>query len=769
MTFFRLLLTLLLLLFPLQAMAEEGRFVPRKLAALYDGRYEHNIRENMIHRLLEMPANRLGYTIDYHDIREPLPELDSNVQGIIIWFHYDPVPQQAEYIAWMANQLRHGKRLVVLESTGISTTSSLDETSLEYIRYINERLGFRDIGTWHPLTHRSRVIQRNPKIVDFERRVQSPLPSFTQTVATSSGESHLRLAIGPHAPVEYADVVVTGPQGGYATSGYVYHEQEVNGNFVTAWYINPFNFLKLSLSPDYAPVPDVTTQFGRRIFYSHIDGDGWNNRTHIEKYRNPAAFSSKVILEEVLRPYADFGFSVGVVAGDMTDECFGSEASRAVARDTLALPNVEAASHTYTHPLYWQFFEDYTPEKEAAYSAGYPKPAGLFAQDFGSLLKQNSHSHQHDGMAKPKPLADAAMIQNIDAVYEAELKAMYDTPRSYNCLPFDEDIEILKAAEVINGLAPEGKKVQLLQWSGNTSPYERFLQKTREAGFYNINGGESRYDAEYPSYSTLYPIGISIGNERQIYSTASNENTYTNLWSERFYGYRYLIDTVRHTEHPMRVAPFNVYFHSYSGERRASLRALQEIMEYARKQELIPLFTSVYAAIANGFYTTRIETLGRHHWRIHDRGALQTLRVPKAVGLSVDTTRSHGVLGQRMWQENLYIFLNPSVDKPEIMLIQKPSEVIPASMMLTSSRWNILAAERLSATELRLRMQGFGNGEMRWRVPKDGTYEATAAPEGGTPTSYVTTSENNSLHLVINGVDAYTPMDVHITLKKTAQ
>lgn len=767
MTVFRLLLTVILLLFPLQSMAEEGAFIPRKLVALYDGRYEHNIRGNTIHRFLEMPANRLGLNIVYHDIREPLPELGADVHGIVIWFHRDPIPQLPDYVAWLAQNLRQGKKLLVMENIGIGRTDALDEKSMEHIRYINERLGFRDTGAWHPLTHRSSIMERNVKVMDFERRLQVPLPSFAQTVTTSAGESHLRLAIGPHAPGEYADVVVTGPQGGYAAPGYVYHEQDVNDNTVTAWYINPFNFLKQALDPDIYPVPDVTTHNGRRIFYSHIDGDGWNNRTHIEKYRASSAFASKVILEEVLKPYADFGFSVGVVAGDVADNCFGSEASRAVVRETLALPNVEVASHTYTHPLYWQFFENYTVEKEAAYANVYPKPAGLFKQDFGALLGSGAQSHRHG--KKPDLQEEAVMIEDINSVHEAELKAMYDTPRSYNCLPFDEDTEILKAAEVIESLAPEGKKIRLMQWSGNTSPYERFLRKTREAGFYNINGGESRYDAEYPSYSTLYPIGINIGEERQIYSTASNENTYTNLWSERFYGYRYLIDTVRHTEHPMRVAPFNVYFHSYSGERRASLHALQEIMDYARKQEVIPLLTSDYAAIANGFYTTRIETLGRYHWRIHDRGALQTLRVPQAVGLSVDTARSHGVLGQRMWQENLYIFLNPSVDKPEIMLIQKPSEVVPASMMLTSSRWNILAAERLSPTELRLRMQGFGNGEMRWRVPQDGTYEATAAPAEGTPTSYITTSENNSLHLVINGVDAYTPMDVHITLKKTAQ
>jgi len=33
------------------------------------------------------------------------------------------------------------------------------------------------------------------------------------------------------------------------------------------------------------PVPDVTTLDGRRMYFSHIDGDGWNNISEIEGYR----------------------------------------------------------------------------------------------------------------------------------------------------------------------------------------------------------------------------------------------------------------------------------------------------------------------------------------------------------------------------------------------------------------------------------------------------------------------------------------------------
>ncbi|MCH2548040.1 MAG: hypothetical protein MK052_10590 [Alphaproteobacteria bacterium] len=756
------------------AYADESAYIPRKLLAFYDSRYEKNLRTNTIHRFLGLPANRLGYTLDYHDINDPLPVLDSSTHGILIWFHHGPIPEREAFLQWLADSLRSGKRLIVLENLGIGRQDSLSEKSLADLKYIYERMGVRDNGVWYPLTYKSKIIHRDAELVDFERRLTPPLAPFGQLVATSAGTSHMRLSVGIGAPGEYADVVMTGPQGGYAASGYVYHEQQVNDNTISAWYLNPFTFLQRALNPPLYPVPDVTTHNGRRIFYSHIDGDGWNNRTHVENYKNQ--FSSKVILEEILKPYSDFAFSVGLVAGDLADNCFGSELSREIARNALALPNVEVASHTYTHPLYWQFFKDYSPEKEKDFASNFPKPAGLFSQDYTSLLSGKKKLHRHDGSNTPSiaELKESPMIDRSEEAQMRELLEMYDVPRSFNCMPFDEENEIYGANKVIESLAPEGKKVTLMQWSGNTSPYERFLRKTREAGMFNINGGESRYDAEYPSYSTLYPIGIRMGDELQIYSTASNENTYTNLWSERFFGYRYLIETVRHTETPIRLAPFNVYFHSYSGERPGSLKALKEIMLYARKHELIPLVTSQYAAIANGFYSANIEPVGYNHWIIHDRGALQTFRIasPALTGknrMSVDLQRSKGVLGSRIYQENMYIFLNPAIDKPELFLVHSPSDHIPAKLSLSSSRWNILSAKGQSETSIDLMAQGYGRGEMQWRVPVNGLYRATITPNNGEPIHSLAASENNVITLVFDGIDATTAVNIRITLKEAAQ
>lgn len=733
----------------------ESRAVPRTIIALYDSSHNIDMRQLVMHRFFEMPANYLGLNFEYHDVQKPLPELDDNVRGIIIGFEDDPKMDVVVYIDWLLDALKAGKRLAIVERLGVPDADGLDNETLAKLNRIYDYLGVRNTNTWYPLTHKSVVIRRDEAMVDFERKIAPPLPAFEGSRVNSKGTSHLRVLVDADRPETYADLIVTGPQGGYIAPGYAFHEQELQNRYVTAWYVNPFQFLRKTLRVNRFPVPDVTTRAGRRIFYSHIDGDGWNNMTLIEAYRDARLSSADVIEREILEPYKDFGFSVGIVAGDMVDNCFGSDKSRATARRVLALPNVEVTNHTYTHPLFWQFFEDYTVEKEAPYAAAYPKRAGLFEQDINALFDRNQR-HQHK-ILTPQQQKETRQMSEHERLME-----LYDAPRSYNCVPFDEDVEILVSSEIISSLAPEGKKIRLMQWSGNTSPYERFLRKTREAGLLNINGGESRFDNEYPSYSSLFPIGVKIGAERQIYSSASNENTYTNLWSERFFGYRYLVETVQHTEEPLRVSPFNVYFHSYSGERPASVKALKEILDYARSRELIPMYTSDFAEIANGFYSAQIDEIAPLHWRIKNRGALQTVRFDKATALTVDMSRSVGVLGFRHYQDNLYIFFNPSVDTAELYLVDGAGTTLQ-QLSLQSSRWDITQAQMLENGGVRMQVQGFGDGEMAWHAPDAGTYTISATDNAGKTTKIQKAAQDGLLQFTLEGVTASHSATVEIT------
>ena len=112
------------------------------------------------------------------------------------------------------------------------------------------------------------------------------------------------------------------------------------------------------------PIPDVTTLSGRRVWFSHIDGDGWNNVSRMEAYREKPTIAATVVLKELIAPYPDLPVAVGVIGADI-DERYGTpEAARTAAHELFALPQVEVATHTYTHPYQWSFFESYDRKLE---------------------------------------------------------------------------------------------------------------------------------------------------------------------------------------------------------------------------------------------------------------------------------------------------------------------------------------------------------------------------------------------------------------------
>lgn len=745
--------------------ADAPKPVPRDIIALYDGKgqYGHDLRRNMLHRVYEMPLNYLGYNVRYHDVHlGELPKLGERVHGVIIYFDEAIEFDRKSYVKWLADGVDRGKKVVLIGDVGIPDLSILDDESRSLLKKVHAAAGVRHMSSWHLLTQNTKLDYISPEIMNFERGISAPFPPYERMLKAAKGTSYLSVIIDDRYPKKKADLVVSGPGGGYISPEYDYHEQDINGRFITSWYLNPFTFLREALGAMHMPKPDITTHLGKRIFYSHVDGDGWNNLARIERYNSAVVAASDIISEEIFKKYPNFGFSVGLVVGDLVDKCFGSEKSREVARKILELTNIEPASHTYTHPLYWQFFENYDAETEATYASSFPKRPGLFAQSMKTILGAHNHPKNSARIQRLRTRKDHDNDLEFEVLTpEEDMLQVYDVPRSYDCVEYDEDLEITGAIDVINSLAPAHKKVKLIQWSGNTSPYPRFLKKVREAKIWNINGGESRFDPEYPSYSTIYPIGVQVGGERQIYSTASNENTYTNLWSERFFGYRYLIETVQRTNVPRRIAPFNVYFHSYSGERPASLRALQEIMQYASGQDVIPMYSSQFAAIANGFYGVKFDEIGDLAWRVKDRGALQTIRFDDMEGYHVDHDASKGVLGYRSEEGRIYVSLNPSVPEPEIVLTKQPA---PA-LSLISSRLNVIAAKRESADSITMKMTGFSEGMVHFRVPEAGDYAVSYQSEGANAKrkgAKVSVLEGEDLVYHLTDVDHESPIVFHL-------
>ena len=153
-------------------------------------------------------------------------------------------------------------------------------------------------------------------------------------------------------------VVLTSSRGGYAASGYFVYEEPVTGR--TKWIIDPFAFFQKAFGAETMPIPDVTTLSGRRIYFSHIDGDGWNNVSRIEAYHDKQTISAEVILRELIAPYPDLPVAIGVIGADVDEQLRHPRGRPPDARATsTCLPQVEVATHSYTHPYQWSFFENY--------------------------------------------------------------------------------------------------------------------------------------------------------------------------------------------------------------------------------------------------------------------------------------------------------------------------------------------------------------------------------------------------------------------------
>jgi hypothetical protein len=278
-----LALTVGLLLAPLfvrGASAQEQQAVARTIIGLYDSRREPEIRLTRIHKLIEMPLNHLGLKVEFRDIAAGLPDPKSleGVRGVVTFFDA-PVPDPGAYVDWATAVLDRGIRYAVLGEIGAAPSGQGvgDDRRGVALENMLQRIGLRFAGRYVRFTHRARIVQKTPWMVEFEKPLPTPLPSYDVIRAAGSAvKSHLTIQVGDDAELR-SDLVGVGPQGGWVAPGYaIYHNERLNK---TRWLINPFEFFKDTFADEEMPVPDTTTIVGRRIYYSHIDGDGWRSLT----------------------------------------------------------------------------------------------------------------------------------------------------------------------------------------------------------------------------------------------------------------------------------------------------------------------------------------------------------------------------------------------------------------------------------------------------------------------------------------------------------
>ena len=221
----------------------------------------------------------------------------------------------------------------------------------------------------------------------------------------------------------------------------------------------------------------------------------------------------------------------------------------------------------------------------------------------------------------------------------------------------DEEREIHDSMEFIKKeIAPPDKDLNLFLWTGNCVPTLKAMEVVKKYHYLEMNGGDSRFDGRYDSYTGVFPVGIQRGPWRQIYSTGANEDVYTNLWTGPFYGFINVIDTFINTETPLRIKPVNLYYHFYIAEREAGLNSLKKIYDWVEEQRLIPMTASEYVAMAGDFYHVRMTPIEDGGWLVDQGPHTKTIRFDREAR-KVDLNRSQGVLGFYHHQGNLYVAL----------------------------------------------------------------------------------------------------------------
>ena len=505
--------------------------LPRQVLAIHDEPgHLADVSLHEVHRAGAMPLNYLGLDVRYVFYGSPElaalsgQPLAGRYAGVLTWFNRGTFHETAPVLKLMAAARDEGVPLVMVNDLpGAATLAGLGVDLAPGVRQTR------------PLT----LEKRSPH-VGFEIEPKPPTDGFApSTLRDGLGDVWLRVRSESSGN---ADVIAITPWGGFAADRYI--KVDLPADQGGRWVVNPIEFFRAAFKIDSSiPVPDVTTETGRRLLLVHVDGDGFPSRAELPG----TPLASEVMLKEFLQRYR-WPSTVSVIEGEVAPRGLYAALSplmEKTAREIFALPHVEMASHTYSHPFYWA-------------------DAELGLQVPGRVV----------GLKIPGYSYDAAR-------------------------------EITGARDYIDRLAPPPvgganapKKTRVLLWSGNTEPLATPVRLAYEAGLLNMNGGVTTISQAEPSLTLVAPLGMMKGDYFQVYAPMQNENVYTNSWTGPFYGYERVIETFLLTDRPLRLKPVNIYYHTYIASKRASIASLHKVYGWAaeqlKQQQLHPVYASEY-------------------------------------------------------------------------------------------------------------------------------------------------------------------------------
>lgn len=502
-------------------------------------------------RLLSLPLNYLGYVPEFVDVRNlPAHALKGRYAGIAIWqSRTESAADQQTLSKWLQKQLQDTVPIAWfnLPATGLDSG-------------LRRALGVSITPTSGALTPIS--ITQQSDLFGFER---APTPALDNFVGLSVDNSQPLLVLQQGERTQLAAALT--PWGGYVTAPFI--NSTLPGELGSRWVVNPFDFLSRALRLPDMPVPDTTTESGRRMLMVHMDGDGFVSRS--EMPGNPLA--GEVVRDRVVRKYA-LPMTISVIEAEVSPDGLYpglSGLAEKVAQDIFREAHVAIASHSYSHPFSWR------------------------------------------------------KVSTLDGTEGYNLRIpgyRFNLQREING----------SIAYIERRLAPRDKKVEVFLWTGDCIPGSDALSAVAASGIVNFNGGDTVATRTDPTVTNMEGLGLQRAGGFQVFAPNQNENVYTNNWQGPYYGFERVIETFQLTESPRRLKPMNIYFHTYLTTKRAGVQTLDRIFQYVQSQPVTPVHIAEYAKKVLNFQDLSVARTP-DGWQIRGAQALRSMRLPASMPL----------------------------------------------------------------------------------------------------------------------------------------
>ncbi|AVA34819.1 hypothetical protein RN01_05875 [Cupriavidus sp. SHE] len=538
--------------------------MPRRVLVVQENELDVSIDDSVGVRFLSMPLNYLGYRVDFAETRDTLPEITPDrYAGVVVWTNGNIRQNPGRFYAWAEKQIRQGIPVVFMNGFGAQPDGALAR--------------MLDLKVVKGRTSGDVQIVSQDKMMGFEQQV-APDRTDAVPVQIRDGAANTRTLLRLRSGTLTYDAAAITAWGGYVMGPYAVRQNTPKGQ--DRWIVQPIDFLREALRLPSMPVPDSTTESGRRLLTIHIDGDGFASKAEIPG----GGYSGEVLFREIFDRYR-LPMTMSVIEGEVGKSGMYPKLApelEPIARKIFAQPYVEVASHTYSHPFEW-------------------------------------------GRTVPGQESNARIIEGDDTYHLAIPGYKMDLNR-----------EIGGSIDYINKVLSPNKPVKLVLWPGDCQAPPEALKLTEAAGVLNMNGGDTLITRSNPTWTAIAPLGIHKADHTfQVFATNQNENVYTNLWHGPYYGFERVIETYEMTEKPYRFKAVNIYYHSYSGTKVASLKALRKVYDYVLTQNLLPMHSTDYVlkvidwqgmAVARELGDGADGAPASGAWRVRGDGNLRNLR-----------------------------------------------------------------------------------------------------------------------------------------------